>query len=217
MEAGSTSTASRSAGSIATSIECNGHGRMPGRNGSTSTGRSATPWGVHDFAYAGEVALGRVLCDPTGDLFDLKERGCRIPAAIWRSRRRSPRRRHVPDPGCSEGRQGQDTAYLAGCLSRGVGLCAHAIHANVGRWLINESGAIDASTGLLAYRTGSRNVHTDSLGNSTLRWRLQAALDDARSSSIRPELAAATARSAASPTTTAGEAPISAVAGQSAA
>jgi hypothetical protein len=42
-----------------------------------------------------------------------------------------------------------DAAYVAGCLFRLVGVCAHALHGAAGRWLINEKGAV-ASTALLA-------------------------------------------------------------------
>jgi hypothetical protein len=35
-----------------------------------------------------------------------------------------------------------DTTYVAGCLFRVVGLCAHALHGHAGRWLVNEKGAV---------------------------------------------------------------------------
>lgn len=35
-----------------------------------------------------------------------------------------------------------DTAYIAGCLFRAVQVCAHALHGQAGRWLINEKGAV---------------------------------------------------------------------------
>jgi len=35
-----------------------------------------------------------------------------------------------------------DSAYLAGCLFRLVGVCAHAPHGAAGRWLVNENGAV---------------------------------------------------------------------------
>ena len=41
-----------------------------------------------------------------------------------------------------------DCAHVAGCLFRVVLLCAHALHANAGRWLVNEEGAM-ASAGRL--------------------------------------------------------------------
>ena len=39
----------------------------------------------------------------------------------------------------------EDIAYVAGCVFRVVELCAHAIHARAGRWLINEKGAVPAA------------------------------------------------------------------------
>jgi hypothetical protein len=42
----------------------------------------------------------------------------------------------------------QDTAYVAGCLFRAIGLCCHALHSRAGQWLINEKGAV-AAAGLL--------------------------------------------------------------------
>jgi hypothetical protein len=40
---------------------------------------------------------------------------------------------------------GADAAYVAGCLFRVVGLCAHAVHAAAGAWLVNEKGAVEAA------------------------------------------------------------------------
>jgi hypothetical protein len=41
-----------------------------------------------------------------------------------------------------------DTAFVAGCLFRLVGVCAHALHGAAGRWLINEKGAVAATAAL---------------------------------------------------------------------
>ncbi|WP_208971315.1 hypothetical protein [Kineococcus rubinsiae] len=35
-----------------------------------------------------------------------------------------------------------DSGYVAGCLFRAVLLCAHALHAPAGRWVVNEKGAV---------------------------------------------------------------------------
>ncbi len=35
-----------------------------------------------------------------------------------------------------------DTTYVAGCLFRALELCAHAVHAHAGRWLVNEKGVV---------------------------------------------------------------------------
>ncbi len=106
------------------------------------------PLGVPDFAYAGEVALGVVLADPTGELTALRHRTRTYPpalrerlvAGLWEAdflvgvaRKAVPR---------------GDAAYVAGCLFRIVGLCAHALHGAAGRWLINEKGAVAAAAAL---------------------------------------------------------------------
>lgn len=39
-----------------------------------------------------------------------------------------------------------DTTYVAGCLFLSVGLCAHALHAVAGRWLVNQKGAVARMT-----------------------------------------------------------------------
>ena len=106
------------------------------------------PLGVPDFAYAGEVALGVVLADPTAELAALRQRAVVYPralsdaliAGLWEAdflvglaRKAAPR---------------GDTAYLAGCLFRLVGVCVHALHGAAGRWLVNEKGAVAAADAL---------------------------------------------------------------------
>ncbi len=103
------------------------------------------PLGVPDFAYAGELAIGRVLEDRSGALAALKSRIAEYPPAL--------RAASVPLIGQAEFVVGasrkvvgrDDPAYLAGCLFSAFGLTAHALHAAAGRWLINEKGAIAAS------------------------------------------------------------------------
>ena len=41
--------------------------------------------------------------------------------------------------------QRRDVTFVAGCLFRVVGLCAHALHAKASRWVISEKGLIDAA------------------------------------------------------------------------
>jgi hypothetical protein len=106
------------------------------------------PLGVPDFAYAGEVALGVVLADPTGQLTELHEAASAYPPALsealisglWEARFLID----AAEKAVSRG----DAAYVAGCLFRALGLCAHALHGRAGRWLINEKGAV-ASAGRL--------------------------------------------------------------------
>ena len=106
------------------------------------------PLGVPDFAYAGEVALGVILADPAGELAALRARMRVYPPALsealvtglWEAdflvgvaRKAVPR---------------GDAAYLAGCMFRLAGVCAHALHGAAGRWLINEKGAIASAAAL---------------------------------------------------------------------
>lgn len=103
------------------------------------------PLGVPDFAYVGEVALGVVLADATGEVTELRAAAADYPplladaltAGLWEAaflldlaRKAIPR---------------ADTAYVAGCLFRAILLCAHALHGRSRRWLINEKGAITAA------------------------------------------------------------------------
>ena len=107
------------------------------------------PLGVPDFAYAGELALGVVLADPSGELAALRREAVVSPPALraavvdrlWEAGfSLDNARTAVPRA---------DVTYVAGCLFRAVELCAHAVHAHAGRWLVDEKGAV-ASAGRLA-------------------------------------------------------------------
>jgi hypothetical protein len=112
------------------------------------------PLGVPDFSYVGEVALGRVLADPTGELTSLhtvtqnyppRLRDAVILRALWEA--------DFDLMIAAKAVSRSDTTYLAGCLFRAVELCAHALHAHAGQWLINEKGAIHAAGNLPATPT----------------------------------------------------------------
>ena len=103
------------------------------------------PLGVPDFAYTGEVALGVVLADPSGELGQLQQATRAYPprlrdalvAGLWEASF------FIENAGKALTRA--DTTYVAGCLFRAVELCAHALHGQAGRWLINEKGVIAAA------------------------------------------------------------------------
>lgn len=106
------------------------------------------PLGFPDYAYAGELALSRILADPTGELAEAQARVRAFPpklaeslvAGLWEAdfliavARKAVSRR--------------DSAYVAGCLFRLVGVCAHALHGAARVWLINEKGAVAAAAAL---------------------------------------------------------------------
>lgn len=106
------------------------------------------PLGFPDFAYAGELALGRVLADPTGELTSLREPmrvyPPRLAEALVAGLAEADFLVTVARKAVSRG----DSAYVAGCLFRAVGVCAHALHGAARRWLINEKGAVAAAAAL---------------------------------------------------------------------
>jgi hypothetical protein len=106
------------------------------------------PLGVPDFSYPGELAVGRILSDPTGELATLQRRVRVFPrpladalvAGLWEADFLVGLARKAVSRG--------DSAYIAGCLFRLAGVCAHALHGAAGQWLINEKGAVAAAARL---------------------------------------------------------------------
>lgn len=103
------------------------------------------PMGVPDFAYAGELALGVVLADPSGEVTDLQRATRHYPpglgealvAGLWEAGFALK----IAHKGVIRG----DTTCVAGCLFRAVGVCTHALHGSAHRWLINEKDAVAAA------------------------------------------------------------------------
>ena len=103
------------------------------------------PLGVPDFAYAGEVALGVVLADLRGELADLKTSLAVYPPPLAETIvDRLGEADFVLGALVKSAARG-DTTLVAGCLFRVVALCAHAVHARDGRWVISEKGLVDAA------------------------------------------------------------------------
>ena len=103
------------------------------------------PLGVPDFAYAGEVALGAVLADPTGELTALQAETRDYPESLGRQLVGGLGEAQFLLGIAAKVAARGDAAYVAGCLFRAFLLCAHALHGDAGRWLINEKGAITAA------------------------------------------------------------------------
>ncbi|MGW0710903.1 nucleotidyltransferase domain-containing protein [Streptomyces sp. NPDC002643] len=104
------------------------------------------PLGVYSHAYAGEVALGRVLADPRGELRTLRQQTRHYPeplrtALIDNARWEAP----FILAGARKGAARGDAFHVAGCLFRAVGLLVHALHASAGCWVLNEKGAVRAA------------------------------------------------------------------------
>jgi hypothetical protein len=106
------------------------------------------PFGVPDFAYPGELALAVTLADPTGELTPLQAETRRYPEALAHALVDRLWEADFVIMGARKALPRSDTAYAAGCLFRAVLLCAHALHAHAGRWLVNEKGAVRAAGNL---------------------------------------------------------------------
>ena len=120
------------------------------RTGRFTVGAQAGhPLGVYSHAYVGELAVSRVLADPSGELTALRAEAGAYPeplraALIDNARWEAP----FVLAGARKSAARGDTAHVAGCLFRAVGLWTHALHAHAGAWLLNEKGAV-AATGRL--------------------------------------------------------------------
>lgn len=105
------------------------------------------PLGVPDFAYAGEVALGVVLADQ-GELTALQEQMTTYPPSLARAIVDRLGEATFLLGALPKSALRGDVAFVAGSLFRVVGLCAHAVHARAGRWVISEKGLIEAAGAL---------------------------------------------------------------------
>lgn len=100
------------------------------------------PLGFLDVAYVGELALGRVLADPTRVLTELRAAVSAYPAPLRDAMVGQLWEAGFLIDGARKGIPRQDTTYVALCLARAVLLCAHALHADAGVWVTNEKGLV---------------------------------------------------------------------------
>jgi predicted nucleotidyltransferase len=102
------------------------------------------PLGFYSHAYAGEVALCRVLADPTGELTALRTETTDYPVRLGEALVRGAWEAQFLVDVAGKG----DASYVAGCLFRAVGVLAHALHGRAGQWLINEKGMAQSAARL---------------------------------------------------------------------
>ncbi len=116
------------------------------QNGGYEVGAQAGhPLGFYSHAYPGEVALCRVLADPTGELTDLQARTSEYPPALGDALIEGLWEADFAVQLARYGAAGTDPTYAAGCLFRGIGVVCHAMHGHARRWLINEKGMVAAA------------------------------------------------------------------------
>jgi len=106
------------------------------------------PLGFYSHAYAGEVALCRVLADPTGELTELHGQTRHYPAALGDALIDGLWEADFALGGARYGAAGGDPAYAAGCLFRAIGVACQALHGHARQWATNEKGLV-AATGRL--------------------------------------------------------------------
>jgi len=120
------------------------------------------PLGFYSYAYAGEVALCRLLADPAGELAALQRRayppalGAALVAGLWEA--------DFAIGNAKKGAAGGDPAYVAGCLFRAVGVLCHALHGHARRWVVNEKGLVASAATLPAAPPGLAARAGDLLG-----------------------------------------------------
>jgi hypothetical protein len=112
------------------------------------------PFGFADFAYVGELALGRVLIDPSGQLDVLHRRFASYPLTLKTALVGRLWEAHFSIANARKALPRGDTVYVAGCLFRAMLVCAHALHAHAEKWLINEKGAIQSAGNLTGAPAG---------------------------------------------------------------
>lgn len=107
------------------------------------------PLGFWSPCYVGEVALGRVLADPGGELDGLRAEAGHYPeplrealtaGAVWEAG-------FLVANAAKSARRG-DVLHVSLSLSRAVGLLVQALFAHHRRWCLNEKGAMAAVAGM---------------------------------------------------------------------
>jgi predicted nucleotidyltransferase len=112
------------------------------------------PLGFWSPCYAGEVALGRVLADPSGELSALRAEMASYPeplrAALIGATSQAEFTLGVAAKPAARG----DVLYVSLCLSKAVGVLTQSLFAHGRRWYLNEKGALEVAGRLPAAPPG---------------------------------------------------------------
>ncbi|MEE1788276.1 DUF4037 domain-containing protein [Streptomyces sp. SP17BM10] len=100
------------------------------------------PLGFWSPCYPGEVALGRVLADPTGELADLRRLTATYPEPLREQLMAGAWEAEFLVGVAAKGAARADALYVSLCLSRAVGVLIQALFAMDRRWCLNEKGAL---------------------------------------------------------------------------
>jgi hypothetical protein len=106
------------------------------------------PLGFWSPAYPGEVATGRVLADPRGELTALQERTRHYPEPLRAALVEASWEADFSVAAARKSAPAGDTLHVALCLSRAFGILAQSLHAHHRVWCLNEKGASAAAAAL---------------------------------------------------------------------
>jgi hypothetical protein len=106
------------------------------------------PLGFWSPSYAGEVALGRVLADPGGELTALRAQTVSYPEPLRAALMRVTGQAEFTVQQAAKPAARGDVLYVSLCLSRAIGLLVQALFAAGRRWCLNEKGALEVAAAL---------------------------------------------------------------------
>nr|WP_199563683.1 MULTISPECIES: nucleotidyltransferase domain-containing protein [unclassified Streptomyces] len=106
------------------------------------------PLGFWSPAYPGEVALGRVLSDPGGELTALRAQTSVYPEPLREALAGAAWEAEFAVAAARKSAPSGDRLHVSLCLSRAFGVLAQALHAHHRTWCLNEKGALAAAAAL---------------------------------------------------------------------
>ncbi|MEU9619018.1 MULTISPECIES: nucleotidyltransferase domain-containing protein [unclassified Streptomyces] len=106
------------------------------------------PLGFWSPAYPGEVALGRVLADPRGELTELQRETRNYPEPLRTALVEAAWEAGFSVDAARKSAPTGDTLHVALCLSRAFGILTQSLHAHHRAWCLNEKGASAAAAAL---------------------------------------------------------------------
>ncbi|MFF1925877.1 nucleotidyltransferase domain-containing protein [Streptomyces sp. NPDC058221] len=106
------------------------------------------PLGFWSPAYPGEVALGRVLADPHGELAALRSEVGDYPEPLREALADAAWEAEFSVAAASKSAPSGDRLHVSLCLSRAFGILTQSLHAHHRTWCLNEKGALAATAAL---------------------------------------------------------------------
>jgi predicted nucleotidyltransferase len=106
------------------------------------------PLGFWSPCYLGELALGRILADPTGELTELQQRVSAYPEPLRRALVESAWEAEFIVANAAKAAARADVLLVSLALSRAIGILVQALHAWHRRWCLNEKGALAVAEAL---------------------------------------------------------------------